>query len=261
VALPDGDGFGFLEELKAERAGSHISVIFISARTETAAKVRALKLGGDDYLTKPFDALELGARVESVLRRREQELGASPTTQLPGSGAIEREVQARLQARTPFAFCYVDLDNLKAFNDFYGFAKADGVVRQTGDLLREVVAQEGLPGDFLGHVAGDDFVFITTEQVVDRVCERLLASFDRVIPLYYDRVDRERGYIEGEDRFGERRRFPVMSVSVVAVMTDGTRMDHAELARRAAELKKRAKAIPGSVYLRSDRDPGVRSAG
>ena len=183
VMLPDGDGFGFLEELKAERAGSPISTIFISARAETAAKVRALKLGGDDYLTKPFDALELGARVESVLRRREQELGASPTTQLPGSGAIEREVLERLQTRAPFAFCYVDLDNLKAFNDFYGFAKADGVVRQTGDLLREVVAQEGLPGDFLGHIAGDDFVFTTTEPVVDRVCERLIATFDRVIPL------------------------------------------------------------------------------
>ncbi|HET9450111.1 MAG TPA: response regulator, partial [Aggregicoccus sp.] len=260
VALPDGDGFGFLEELKAERASAHISVIFISARTETAAKVRALKLGGDDYLTKPFDALELGARVESVLRRREQELNASPTTQLPGSGAIEREVHARLQARTPFAFCYLDLDNLKAFNDFYGFAKADGVVRQTGDLLREVVAQEGLPGDFLGHVAGDDFVFITSAQSVDRMCERILSTFDRIIPLYYDRADRERGYIEGEDRFGERRRFPIMSVSVVAVMTDG-QMEHAELARRAADLKKRAKAIPGSVYLRSDRDPGARSAG
>nr|WP_228530888.1 MULTISPECIES: response regulator [Myxococcaceae] len=262
VQLPDGDGFGFLEELKAERAGSHISVIFVSARTETAAKVRALKLGGDDYLTKPFDALELGARVESVLRRREQELNASPTTQLPGSGAIEREVQGRLQGRTPFAFCYLDLDNLKAFNDFYGFAKADGVVRQTGDLLREVVAQEGLPGDFLGHVAGDDFVFITTPETVDRVCTRLIESFDRIIPLYYDRQDRERGYIEGEDRFGERRRFPVMSVSIVAVMTDGSgSVDHAELARRAADLKKRAKAIPGSVYLRSDRDAGVRSAG
>jgi hypothetical protein len=109
-------------------------------------------------------------------------------------------------------------------------------------------------------VAGDDFVFITSVQSVDRVCERLLAAFDRIIPLYYDRADRERGYIEGEDRFGERRRFPIMSVSVVAVMTDGS-MDHAELARRAADLKKRAKAIPGSVYLRSDRDPGARSAG
>ncbi|MFP2927807.1 response regulator [Pyxidicoccus sp. 3LG] len=258
VTLPDGDGFVFLEEIKAERASGHISVIFISARAETSSKVRALKLGGDDYLTKPFDALELGARVESVMRRKEQELSASPTTQLPGSTAIEREVQRRLMARRPFAFCYLDLDNLKAYNDYYGFAKADGVVRQTGDLLREIFAQEGGPGDFLGHVAGDDFVFITSTETVDRICQKAIETFDRIIPLYYDRQDRERGHIEAEDRFGEKRRFPIMSVSVVAVMTDGSQ-DHAELARRAAEMKKRAKAILGSVFLRSDREQVVRS--
>jgi PAS domain S-box-containing protein len=254
VALPDGDGFTFIEEIKAERASGHISVIFLSARAETASKIRALKLGGDDYITKPFDALELGARVESVLRRKEQELSASPTTQLPGSNAIEREVQRRLIARKPFAFCYLDLDNLKAYNDYYGFAKADGVVRQTGDLLREIFAQEGVPGDFLGHVAGDDFVFITAPDSVDRICQRAIEAFDRIIPLYYDRQDRERGHIEAEDRFGEKRKFPIMSVSIVAVMSDGVSHDHAELARRAADMKKRAKAIQGSVYLRSDRE-------
>ncbi|MGQ0507061.1 MAG: response regulator, partial [Myxococcaceae bacterium] len=261
LALPDGDGFSFLEEIKAERASAHLPVIFISARTETSAKVRALKLGGDDYLTKPFDAIELGARVESVLRRKEQELGSSPTTQLPGSSAIEREVERRVRAGRPFAFCYLDLDNLKAYNDYYGFAKADGVVRQTGDLLREIIAQEGVRGDFLGHVAGDDFVFITDPSTVDPVCRRTIEVFDEIIPLYYDRQDRERGYIEAEDRFGERRRFPIMSVSVVAVMCDGTPQGQTELSKVAAELKKRAKAIVGSVYLRSDREVVVRSAG
>jgi diguanylate cyclase (GGDEF)-like protein len=259
VALPDGDGFLFIEEIKAERASGHISVIFLSARAETASKIRALKLGGDDYITKPFDALELGARVESVLRRKEQELSASPTTQLPGSNAIEREVQRRLIARKPFAFCYLDLDNLKAYNDYYGFAKADGVVRQTGDLLREIFAQEGTAGDFLGHVAGDDFVFITTPESVDRICQRAIEAFDRIIPLYYDRQDRERGHIEAEDRFGENRKFPIMSVSIVAVMSDGVSHDHAELARRAADMKKRAKAIQGSIYLRSDRERETRT--
>jgi diguanylate cyclase (GGDEF)-like protein len=194
-----------------------------------------------------------------MLRRKEQELSSSPTTQLPGSTAIEREVQRRLAARQPFAFCYLDLDNLKAYNDYYGFAKADGVVRQTGDLMREVFQQEGAPGDFLGHVAGDDFVFITSVESVDRVCQRAIEQFDRIIPLYYDRQDRERGHIEADDRFGEKRQFPIMSVSVVAVMADGVAHDHAELARRAADMKKRAKAIPGSVYLRSDLERVVRS--
>lgn len=251
VTLPDGDGFAFFEAIKGERASSPLSVIFISARSDTSAKVRALKLGGDDYLTKPFDALELGARVESVLRRRSAEALSSPTTHLPGSAAIEREVQRRLAQKEAFAFCYLDLDNLKAFNDYYGFAKADGVVRQTADLLREVVQQAGDGTEFVGHVAGDDFVFIANTARVDGICRSMIEAFDRIIPLYYDRIDRERGSIEADDRFGERRRFPIMSVSIVAVITDGT-VEHPELARQAAELKNRAKAMPGSVFLRSD---------
>jgi hypothetical protein len=50
-----------------------------------------------------------------------------------------------------------------------------------------------------------------------------------------------------------------MSVSIVAVMSDGVTHDHAELARRAADMKKRAKAIQGSVYLRSDRERESRT--
>ena len=117
----------------------------------------------------------------------------------------------------------------------------------------------GVGGDFLGHVAGDDFVFVTSAESVDRICARTIEAFDRIIPLYYDRQDRERGHIEAEDRFGEKRKFPIMSVSIVAVMTDGVAHDHAELARRAADMKKRAKAIQGSVYLRSDREHAGRT--
>ena len=105
----------------------------------------------------------------------------------PGSAAIEKEVLRRVEAGTPFALCYLDLDNLKAYNDHYGYAKADGVVLQTGDLLREVVATSGGPGDFIGHIAGDDFVFITALERTDTLCQRVIEAFDRIIPLYYDK--------------------------------------------------------------------------
>jgi hypothetical protein len=94
---------------------------------------------------------------------------------------------------------------------------------------------------------------------VDAICQRVIEAFDRLIPLYYDKQDRLSGYIEAEDRYGQRRRFPVMSVSIVAVMSDGHSLDHAELANQAAELKKRAKSVAGSVYLRSDRELTARS--
>jgi GGDEF domain-containing protein len=251
VQLPDGDGFQLLERLKEEKVAEPFAAVFLSARGQTADKVRGFRLGADDYLSKPFDALELVARVDAVLRRREGTLASSPITGLPSGRAIEQEVRRRLEARVPFALCYLDLDDFKAYNDHYGYAKADGLILQVGDLLRQVVASWGGEGSFVGHIGGDDFVFITSPEFADETCRQAVGGFDRLIPLYYEREDRERGYIESEDRFGIRRRFPVMSCSVVSVWVPPGRFErHDDIARAAADLKKRAKAIPGSVYLR-----------
>ena len=254
VMMPDLDGFATAKRFRSEAAGAMTPVIFVSARGQTADKVRAFKLGADDYLVKPFDAAELVARVEKALERRGRELDASPTTKLPGAGAIESEIERRLGEGGDLAFCYLDLDNLKAFNDYYGYAKADGVIRQTGDLVREVIAREGGPEDFIGHIAGDDFVFITSSERVDRVCRSICESFDRLVPLYYNKGDRERTYIEAPDRYGVTRRFPIMSVSIAALTTrrgePSPFKGYADLASAAAEAKQRAKAIPGSSYVR-----------
>jgi len=253
VALPDGDGFSLLEGLAEERAAEPFAAVFVSARGEVADKVRGLRIGADDYLTKPFDAEELVARVDAVLRRREAALLASPMTRLPGGRAIDQEVERRLEAQVPFALSYVDLDNLKAFNDTYGYAKADGVVLQTAGILRDVVAHRGGEGAFIGHVGGDDFVLLTAADRAEPVCREIIATFDRVIPLYYDREDRERGFIEAADRYGTRRRFPILSLSIATVLArPGRFAQHADLARAAAEVKARAKRIPGSVHLVDD---------
>jgi len=254
VMMPGLDGFQTAESLRAEPATSMIPIIFLSAKGETADKVRAFRLGAEDYVVKPFIAAELVARVRKALERRERELGASPTTQLPGAGAIEAEIERRLTAREPVAFCYLDLDNLKAFNDYYGYAKADAIIRQTADILRDVISENGTPGDFIGHIAGDDFVFITGESVVDKVCSTLANAFDRLIPLYYNKADRERGYIEAKDRFGVLRQFPIMSVSLAAVTSSGVLgkglKSYNALATAAATGKKLAKTIEGSSYVR-----------
>ncbi len=256
VQLPDGDGFGLLESLAEERAREPFAAVFLSARGETGDKVRGLRLGADDYLTKPFDAQELVARIDGVLRRRDAALHASPTTRLPGGRAIDLEVERRIEAQVAFALSYVDLDGLKAYNDTYGYAKADGVILQTAGLLRDAVARHGGDGAFLGHVGGDDFVILTAPERAARVGAEVVASFDRVIPLYYERADRERGAIDAVDRFGTLRSYPILSVSIATVHArPGRFARHADLARAAAELKDRAKRVKGSVHLEDAGEP------
>ncbi len=249
VLMPGIDGYRCAEMIRADPAIGMAPIMFLSARGDTADKVRAFRSGAEDYMVKPFDAAELLARVGKALIRQARELGASPTTQLPGADAIQAEIERRLRAGDSAVACYLDLDNLKAFNDYYGYAKANAVIRQTGDVIRHVITRQGCPGDFIGHIAGDDFVFVTSAARVDEVCRGICERFDHLIRLYYDPSDRALGYIETKDRFGVQRRFPIMSVSIAAISLTYAKT-YAGLAELAANGKRTAKAILGSTYVR-----------
>jgi signal transduction histidine kinase/DNA-binding response OmpR family regulator len=260
VLMPGIDGYRTAEMIRADPAIGMAPIMFLSARGDTADKVRAFRSGAEDYMVKPFDAAELLARVGKALDRQARELGASPTTQLPGADAIQAEIERRVAAADGTAVaCYLDLDNLKAFNDYYGYAKANAVIRQTGDVIRYVVQRSGGPGDFIGHIAGDDFVFITSADHADDVCRAICERFDNLIRLYYVPADRERGYIETKDRFGVQRKFPIMSVSIAAISLTRAK-SYAGLAELAAVGKRTAKAIPGSSYVRDGQTMAAETA-
>src|SRR5205085_5662761 len=110
VMMPIQDGFTTAERLRADPSTGMTPIIFLSAKGETADKVRAFRSGAEDYVVKPFDAVELVARVGKALARSTRELGASPTTQLPGADAIADEVERRIAAGdTTSVCCYLDL--------------------------------------------------------------------------------------------------------------------------------------------------------
>lgn len=69
VMLPDGDGFDFCRELRADPAMRGVPILFLTARSQEIDKVLGLEIGGDDYITKPFSPRELLARVKAHLRR------------------------------------------------------------------------------------------------------------------------------------------------------------------------------------------------
>ena len=260
VLMPGIDGYRAAEMIRADASCGLAPIMFLSARGDTADKVRAFRSGAEDYMVKPFDAAELLARVGKALDRQARELGASPTTQLPGADAIQGEIERRLAAGDPSAVCcYLDLDNLKAFNDYYGYAKANAVIRQTGDVIRHVITRQGGPGDFIGHIAGDDFVFVTSADNVDAVCTGICERFDQLIRLYYAPSDRAKGFIETKDRFGVQRKFPIMSVSIAAISLARAR-SYATLAELAAVGKASAKAIPGSAYVRDGQTMNAQTA-
>ena len=76
LGLPGMDGFSLIERLRAQ--GSNVPIVVLSSRSDEKGKVRALDLGADDYLTKPFGVEELLARIRAALRHRLQQQGERP---------------------------------------------------------------------------------------------------------------------------------------------------------------------------------------
>lgn len=250
VILPDLDGFTVLGGLRAQPETQLTPIIMVSAIDSPMEKVRGLQLGADDYITKPFSAPELTARVQAAMRRSEREGGANPSTRLPGNIAIERAITQRIAHGQPFAVCYCDIDNFKAYNDSYGFLKGDAVIQRTAQILLDAVRARGNADDFVGHIGGDDFVVISTPDRMRGICEVATARFDETAPLFYDPATRARGFISGEDRQGRPAIFPLVSITITVVSSARRPFRHpGDVAQRSVEGKKRGKLIQGSIYL------------
>lgn len=250
LMLPDLDGFTVLGGLRAQPKSQLTPIMLISAINSPTEKVRGLQLGADDYITKPYNSTELSARVVATMRRSEREGGANPSTRLPGNIAIERAINQRIIQNLPFAVCYCDIDNFKAYNDSYGFLKGDAVIKRTAQILLETVSSLGSPEDFVGHIGGDDFVLISSPERVEAICNAVIARFDTTAPFFYDPTARHMGKIYGEDRQGRPAEFPIVTLTITVVSSAHQPFQHlGEVAQRSIAIKKRGKLTPGSVYV------------
>ena len=250
VSMPFVDGYAVCAALRDDPRTSAAPIIMVTARTQSADKVEGLEVGADDYVTKPFDPVELVARIHAALRRSRQLRDVSPLTGMPGNNEIARELQRLFAGGDPkFALVHGDLDNFKAFNDCYGFAMGDRVIKATARLLSEHLQRCECKPSFVGHVGGDDFVVVMAPDVVTHFCSAVITRFDLVIPTYYAGVDRERGGVLVHDRRGDELFFPLMSISLgVATTATGMLRSAAQAASIASEMKMVAKRDAGSSF-------------
>ena len=101
-----------------------------------------------------------GSRLDAMLVRTERDVSVHPSTRLPGTTEIEREIRRRLESEMDFAVCYADLDHFKEFNDRYSYYDGDRVIYLLSRILHDVVKGLLGPRGFVGHIGGDDFIFV-----------------------------------------------------------------------------------------------------
>ena len=210
---------------------------------------QALQAGADEVVSDLVSDKEKILRLELVLRRAARDVNVHPTTRLPGTAQIERDLAERMVAGGTFAVCYADLDNFKEFNDRYGYNFGDSVIFLVSKILRDVVRALA-PGGFVGHIGGDDFIFNVPMEYLEPVCDEIIQVFDELAPYQYSPEDRKAGYFLGKDRRGAIHRIPLMTLSIGVVTNHRQEFTHtAQVSELASEMKTYAKTLPGSVYV------------
>jgi diguanylate cyclase (GGDEF)-like protein len=235
--------------MKADAFTAIVPVVVQVAGEGKDSSADALEAGADEVMGDLVSDREKRLRLELLLRRAERDVSVHPTTRLPGTVQIERDLMERMARDEIFAVCYADLDHFKEFNDRYGYNSGDRVILLLSRMLRDLV--RGLaPGGFVGHIGGDDFIFNVPMQHLEHTCDEIVQLFDELIPYQYTEEDRKAGYFLGKDRRGSIHRIPLMTLSIGVVTNQFLGFSHtAQISELAAEMKSYAKSLPGSVYV------------
>lgn len=190
--MPGIDGSELCRLIRSEQAETYSYIILLTAKNARDNLVEGLNAGADDFLTKPFDARELRARLrvgvrilklQDALRSKEEQLKFAAShdslTGLWNSGAIrsflEREVSRSTRTGESLGVLMVDADHFKQVNDTYGHTTGDEVLREIARRLSESTRQY----DWVGRYGGEEFMIVVghcDQEALSGHCERLRAA-------------------------------------------------------------------------------------
>lgn len=236
---------------------ANLSPRLIEREHNTEDLVAILTSQDQRYLTEGFIVTENGRYVglgtgDQLVRtvtesRIEAARHANPLTFLPGNVPITEHIERLLASGGEFVACYGDLNNFKPFNDHYGYWRGDEMIRALASCaMSHCDAQR----DFVGHVGGDDFIFLFQSDDWERRCEQLVIAFDTHARSLYDEPGLAAGGIDAEDRHGVVRFFPFTSLSIGAVRVRKGQFRTAELvANAAASAKHGAKMANVGLFV------------
>ncbi len=201
----------------------------------------------DDFVSIPIEYPELFSRIRLSHQRIQRIFDNNPLTKLPGNSSIQRAIADALGK--PMAVCYIDINNFKPYNDKFGFARGDEVLRMVARIMSNT-ARGTKEGSFVGHIGGDDFVFIVPTQYAEPACQTIIANFNIIMSDLFDDEEKVMGFYLAQDRKGKTVKVPLLGISIAIVPTDNPQILHAgKVAEIAAELKKLAKKRPESSYV------------
>lgn len=244
------EGLALLNAVKGCLQKTNIPVLLVVTEKHVATGFNWQTYPVDDILVRPFSPELMLARIQLAEARMIRVFDNNPLSKLPGNTSILKAIQRAIDADESYGVCYIDIDNFKPYNDRYGFSQGDDVILMVARIAVNVIDELARDGSFVGHVGGDDFVFIVGEEKVKPVCERILANFDVVRNMFIPAEDLKVGCYVEKDRQGRETIFGLLSLSIAVVMTGSHVYSHSgEVSTAASEVKHFVKQKEGSNYM------------
>jgi two-component system cell cycle response regulator len=176
-------GYELFDYLKEDPTFKWIPLVVLSGRDDVEDKVRCLRLGADDYLTKPFQFEELEARIFSLLKRSkqfEQMAFRDALTGVYNRRYFDHHLQMVLQwvqhDEKPISLAFLDIDHFKRINDRYGHQVGDLVLQGLGHLLQQNLRTT----DLLARYGGEELVILFQDTTAEQAAQLMRRIQERV---------------------------------------------------------------------------------
>lgn len=177
IMMPGMDGYDVCRLLKSDEEVMDIPVIMVTAKTEGNDLKIAFEMGAADYIKKPFDELEIIARIHSVLRTKQSQDILKDKASRDGLTGIynhalliqlfEKEIKKQAISGGDVSFVMLDIDHFKKINDSYGHTIGDAVLKELAMILSTSIRD----CDYVGRYGGEEFSIILTKMNSDDTYE------------------------------------------------------------------------------------------
>ncbi len=175
---------------------------------------------------------------------------------LPGNVAINEAIEHRLRSQNDFSLAYVDLNHFKQFNDLYGYASGDSVIKLLADVTVQVCAASQC---FVGHIGGDDFMVVFDGDDAELLCHQIIEQFETQSKAFFTPEHVKSGGYWATNREGQKQFVPLLTLSIGLVRPDLEFCQNShQVAALATDAKKEAKRYRNSyLFVCNRRKPSA----
>lgn len=190
VMMPEMDGHETCRKLKERDAFKDIPIIFLTAMAQPEDIIKGFELGGVDYITKPFNSLELKVRVKTHIDLRLKTLKLQELSERDGltmipnrrrfEESLDNEWRRCLRSTLPISLLMIDIDYFKLYNDNYGHLQGDDCLKKVATAIADTVCR---PGDLAARYGGEEFAVIlgnTYMEGAKHIAEKIVSNIEKL---------------------------------------------------------------------------------